>query len=82
VTSELGEKHAQVTPREGPIAQFCGALTAVLEVDQTAFEHVDIGEIARRAKLALNDRELYLDLVEPAGMVRRVDQHEVWPFGS
>jgi hypothetical protein len=33
-------------------------------------------------ELALNDREVDLDLVEPTGVNRRMDHHDVWPLGA
>ena len=72
----------QVTACEGPLEWLGGILIAALECDQAAFEGREIGEVARREELALNDGEVDLDLVEPAGMDRCVDQNDVWPFGS
>src|SRR5208337_3002315 len=39
-------------------------------------------EVARGQQLALNDREVDLDLVEPAGVHRRMDQNDVGPSGA
>ena len=72
----------QVTPGKGPLERFGGALIAALERHQAAFEGGEIGEVAWREKLALNDGEADLDLVEPAGMDRRVDQDKIWPSGA
>lgn len=69
-------------PGEGPSEWFGGTLIAVLEANQGAFESGETGEVARRWQFALNDSEVDLDLVEPTGMDRSVDQHEVWPSGS
>ena len=57
-------------------------LIAALECNQAAFECREIGEVAWREELALNDGEGDLDLVEPTGMDRCVNQDNVWPFGS
>ena len=72
----------QVTACEGPLEWLGGILIAALECDQAAFEGREIGEVARREELALNDREVDLDLVEPAGMDWCVNQNDVWPRGS
>lgn len=72
----------QVTAREGPLELLGGLLIAALECNQVAFEGSEIGEVARCEELALNDGEVDLDLIEPAGMDRRVNQNDVWPFGS
>ena len=79
---ELDQKHVQVTAGEGPLEGSGGALIAALEGHQTAFEGSQIGKVARREELALNDGEVDLNLVEPAGMDRRVDQDDIWPFGA
>src|SRR5208283_1648645 len=79
---ELDEKDMQVVASEGPLERFGGALIAVLESNRTAFEGFEIGEIAWREELTLNNGEVDLDLVEPTRMDRRVDQDDVWPLGS
>jgi hypothetical protein len=57
-------------------------LVTALESHQIVFEGDEVDEVAWREELALNDREVDFDLVEPTGMDRRVDQDDVWPFGS
>jgi hypothetical protein len=52
-----------------------------LESDQVAFDGGEVGKIAWREKLALNNGEVDFDLVEPTSMDRRVDQDEIGPFG-
>ena len=79
---ELDKKNVQVPAGEGPLERFGAALITDLESDQAAFEAGKIGKIAWRERLALNDGEVDFDLVEPTGMDRRVDQDEIWPFGS
>src|SRR5664279_5891550 len=79
---ELDEKYVQVTACEGPFERSGGALIASLEGHQTAFEDREVGEVARREKLALDNREIDLNLVEPAGVDRRVDQGDIRPSGS
>ena len=79
---QLDEKDVQVTAREGPLERLGGMLIAALECDQAAFECREICEVARREELALNDGEVDLDLVEPAGMDWCVNQNDVWPRGS
>ena len=68
VGPQLDEKDVQVTAREGPLERLGGLLIAALECNQAAFECREICEVARREELALNDGEVDLDLVEPAGM--------------
>ena len=78
---ELDEKDVQVAARKGPFEWSGGALIASLEGRQTAFEGREVGEVARREKLTLNNGEIDLDLVEPAGVDRRVDQNDIRPSG-
>ena len=78
---QLDEKDVEVTAREGPLERLGGMLIAALECNQAAFECREIGGVAWREELALNDGEVDLDLVEPAGMYRGVDENDIWPFG-
>ena len=57
-------------------------MVAALESHQIVFEGDESGEVAWGEEFALNDGEVDVDLVEPTGMDRRVDQDDVWPFGS
>jgi len=70
----------QVTTGKGPFEGPGPTFVAPLEGNQCAFEVGEIGEVAGREKLALDDGEVDFDLVEPAGMDRRVDQNEIGPF--
>ena len=79
VGPQLDEKDVQVTAREGPLERLGGLPIAALECNQAAFECREICEVARREELALNDGEVDLDLVEPAGMNWCVNQNDVWP---
>src|SRR6185312_540471 len=55
---------------------------ASLEGRQTTFEGRQVGEVARCEQLALDNGEIDLNLVEPAGVDRRVDQDDIRPSGS
>src|ERR1700681_802117 len=57
-------------------------LIASLELKQTDFEFDQRFEVVGREELALNDREVDLDLVEPAGMNGGMDEDQVRPFGA
>jgi hypothetical protein len=46
-----------------------------LQIDQAL-------EIVRGKQLALNDREVDLDLIEPTGVNRRMNQNDAGPSGS
>ena len=70
----------KVAARVGPLEGRSGFLIALLEADQIAFESRHCGEVIGIQQLALDDREVDLDLVEPAGVHRRVNEDDVWPF--
>jgi len=53
----------------------------LLKAHEDAFESGGRGEIVGVENLALDDRKIDLDLVEPAGVKRRVNRNDVWPFG-
>ena len=53
-----------------------------LESEQTLLEFGQRREIIRRQDLSLHDREIDLDLVEPTGMDRSVDEDRVGPLGA
>ena len=61
---ERGEVAASELPFEG----MGSGLVVILEAEQRVVEFVERGEVARRKELALDDREVDLDLVEPTGM--------------
>src|SRR5688572_9169336 len=75
------EEPGEVVAGEGPIEGPRRLLVAVLEAKQLLLEIGEGREVVRREKLALDDREVDLDLVKPAGMHRGMHQDEVWPLG-
>ena len=77
---ELDDERMKVTTREGPLEWLGGLLVAILEGHQTPFKLSQIGKVAWCEKLALDDGEVDLDLVQPACVNRRVDQNDVAPF--
>jgi hypothetical protein len=52
----------------------------VLEAHDPLGERGERVEVLRRERLALEDREVDLDLVEPGGVVGQVDQTQVLPL--
>jgi hypothetical protein len=54
-------------------------LIAVLKSHQIVRQRRERREVVRRQDLALHDREVDFNLVQPAGMARRVDRHERGP---
>ena len=71
----------EIAAREGPLKGLGGFFIALLEAHELAFESGKRGEVVGIEDLALDDREIDLDLAEPAGMQRRVNENDVWPFG-
>ena len=76
MTVKAGEKLAQVSAGESPLKGSGGLLVVVLEGEQTLLEFEQGGEIIGSEDLALNDGEVDLDLIEPTGMDRGVDEHD------
>ncbi len=74
MTVKAGEKLAQVGAGESPLKGSGGLLVVVLEGEQTLLEFGQGGEIIGSEDLALNDGEVDLDLIEPTGMDRGVDE--------
>ena len=54
----------------------------VLEGQQALLEFGEGGEVIGREELTLDDGEIDLNLVEPAGVDRGVDQHDRGPRGA
>jgi hypothetical protein len=79
---EAGEEFAEVGAGEGPLEGSGGVLVVVLKGEQMVLELRDGGEVIRSEDLALDDGEIDLDLVEPAGMDRGVNQHDRGPRGA
>ena len=82
MTVKAGEKLAQVGAGESPLKGSGGLLVVVLEGEQTLLEFGQGGEIIGSEDLALNDGEVDLDLIEPTGMDRGVDEHDRGPRGA
>jgi hypothetical protein len=51
----------------------------VLEAKEAVLELAEGDEVIGRQNLALDDREIDLDLVEPTGVDRRLDENETRP---
>ena len=64
---ELGEVAAGELPLEG----FGGEFVAAFEVHQPLFDFGEVGEVVGGEHLALDDREVDLDLVEPLACTGR-----------
>src|SRR5215475_2547421 len=79
MTVEAGEEIVEVLAGEGPMEGTGGELVVVLKGEQVVFEVIKGAEFIRRKHLALDNGEIDLDLVEPAGMDRGVNQHDGGP---
>jgi len=66
---------------ESPFEGLRGPLVSVLEGLQRSPQGTQVVEIRRCEQLTLNDREVDLDLVEPAGVDRGMYQDGVGPLG-
>jgi len=75
----LAEQPAQVAPGELPFERVRDLLVAFPEGEEPFFELTEQGEVVRRERLELQDREVDLHLIEPARMDRRVDADDRRP---
>ena len=79
---QLGQEGNQVIASEGPLKRLRGLLVSHLEGEQPILEFAQRCEVVRRDHLALDDREIDLDLVQPAGVYRSMNGHDVVPVRS
>ena len=77
VRRETVEQRGEVVAGEVPVEGFGDLVPVVLEVVQGAGEVGEAVEVVRLEDLALDDRVVDLELVEPAGVDREVDEEEV-----
>src|SRR5712691_423812 len=78
----LGRDGSKILGVEVQLERGGAPLEVILEAEQAVLDLGQRGEVVRRQDLALDDREIDLDLVEPAGMDRRVDEDEAGPGGA
>lgn len=69
----------KILPRELPLGGTGNLFIVVLEAQDSLLEFLKGSEVVGSEDLALEDREVDLDLVEPTGMYGCVYQHEVGP---
>lgn len=74
-----GEQLGEVLARELPLERLCKGFVVFLEVHKPFLKLNQRGQVVRRQHLALDDREVDPDLVEPAGMHGRVDRNDRGP---
>ena len=73
LVESLGQA-VEVRAGELPLERGGDLLVAAAEREQPLVERVEIGEVVRGEDLALDDGELDLGLVEPAGVHRGVEE--------
>jgi hypothetical protein len=64
---------------EAPVERLRDRVVAALELVECAGEGGGVGEVVGVEQLALDDRVVDLDLVEPAGVYGQVDEDEIAP---
>src|SRR6266545_3557555 len=74
---EAFEEGIEVRPGECPLERSGDLLVMVLEPEESVLDLRERGEVVRGEHLALNDGEVDLDLVEPAGVHGTVYGHDV-----
>jgi len=80
--AEFFEQRIEIAAGEGPLEGLGGLLIAILESHELVLERGEVRKVVGREELALDDGEIDLDLVEPAGVDRSVDEDDVGPFGA
>jgi hypothetical protein len=81
VSSELFHELAEVGPSEFPFEGGGDVLIVALEAQEPVCDILQRGEVVGDEGFTLDDREIDLDLVEPAGVDWGVDQHQVGKGG-
>ena len=77
--ADLGAQCSEVFAAELPLEGASGGAVVVLETQQAIFDCSQRLEVIGREHLALNDREVHLDLVEPAGVRRCMHRDDRGP---
>ena len=74
---EAGQERVELGAGEGPLERLGDLAVVLLEGGDAGGERVEVGEVVGRQRLALQDREVDLDLVQPRGVDGQVDQPRV-----
>jgi hypothetical protein len=80
-TTEFGEQSGEIAAGEGPLERLCRVDVVVLEAKKPFADGAERSEVVRREDLALDDREIDFDLIEPAGVNGGVHEDELRPLG-
>jgi hypothetical protein len=76
---KAGDQFIQVFAGEGPLERSGRLFIAFLETQESVLQRSQRPEIVGRENLALHDREINLDLIEPAGVHRSVNGNNRGP---
>lgn len=79
---DFGEEYVKIAACERPFERFRGSLITALERHQGPPEGAGVWKVVRSKKFTLNDGEVDLNLAEPTGVDRRMNQNRIVPFGS
>ena len=74
------KQSGEIASSELPFEGVSRGLVVILEPEQRGLEFVQRRKVAGCKHLALYDREVDFDLVEPTGMDGRVDEGDGWPL--
>src|SRR5215207_820473 len=74
------EELVEIAAGELPGERLGHLLVASLEGDEAFGQSIEVGEVIWSEKLALNHREVDLDLVEPGSVSRKMDESQVGPL--
>jgi hypothetical protein len=77
---EAREEPVEIMAGELPGKGLCDSLVTLLEGKKSFGQDIEVGEVIWSDDLALNHREVNLDLVEPGSVSRKVDEAQVGPF--
>ena len=82
VLFEFFKQDIEIAAGEGPLEGLGGLLVALLEAHQLVTKRGEVRKIVGREELALDNGEIDLYLVEPAGVDRGVNEDDIGPFGA
>jgi hypothetical protein len=77
---EAVEKPVEIAASELPGKRLGDSLVAFLKGDEAFGQNVEVGEVVGSEDLALDYREVDLDLVEPGSVSGEVDEAQIGPL--
>src|SRR2546428_7670117 len=82
-TTEFGEQRGEIAAREGPLERRRRVDVVFLEAKKPLTDRAERTEVIRREDLALDDGEIDLNLIEPAGWgCGRARASATWPAAA